>query len=197
MLSITAALGRNPLRGNAIISKWHEIFSPPLGTRVKPLTPADRHHGHCSVLQAFKKNRGENQNGLATNLRPNEQQVDLHMVGGHSGRGHAGGLGLFTHEGPHCGRCRLGRQLPFFSVLVPFWLIGAVSGRKGMMEAWPAILVAGVSFAIPQYLVSNFIGPELVDSIAAIVSMACLVGFVRFWQPKKIWTSASRCAAKT
>lgn len=82
-------------------------------------------------------------------------------------------------------------------MLVPFWLIGAVSGRKGMMEAWPAILVAGVSFAIPQYLVSNFIGPELVDSIAAIVSMACLVGFVRFWQPKKIWTSASRCAAKT
>ena len=85
----------------------------------------------------------------------------------------------------------VGRQLPFFSVLVPFWLIWAFAGRKGMMEIWPAILVCGVSFAIPQYLVSNFIGPELVDIIAAIVSMVCLVLFLRVWQPKKIWTSAS------
>lgn len=85
----------------------------------------------------------------------------------------------------------IGRQLPFFSVLVPFWLIWAFAGRKGMMEIWPAILVTGLSFAIPQYLVSNFIGPELVDIIAAIISMACLVGFLRVWQPKKIWTSAS------
>src|SRR5690606_37766418 len=85
----------------------------------------------------------------------------------------------------------IGRQLPFFSVLVPFWLIWAFAGRKGMMEIWPAILMTGLSFAIPQYLVSNFIGPELVDIIAAIVSMTCLVVFLRFWQPKKIWTSAS------
>ncbi len=85
----------------------------------------------------------------------------------------------------------IGRQLPFFSVLVPFWLIWAFAGRKGMMEIWPAILVCGVSFAIPQYLVSNFIGPELVDIIAAIISMISLVLFLRVWQPKKIWTSAS------
>ena len=85
----------------------------------------------------------------------------------------------------------VGRQLPFFSVLVPFWLIWAFAGRKGMMEIWPAILVTGLSFAIPQYLVSNFIGPELVDIIAAIVSMASLILFLRVWQPKKIWTSAS------
>jgi len=83
----------------------------------------------------------------------------------------------------------IGRQLPFFSLLVPFWLIWAFAGRKAMMEIWPAILVTGLSFAIPQYLVSNFIGPELVDIIAAIVSMACLVLFLRVWQPKKIWTS--------
>jgi lactate permease len=75
-------------------------------------------------------------------------------------------------------------------VLVPFWLIWAFAGRKGMMEIWPAILVTGLSFAIPQYLVSNFIGPELVDIIAAIVSMASLILFLRVWQPK-IWTSAS------
>lgn len=85
----------------------------------------------------------------------------------------------------------IGRQLPFFSVLVPFWLIWAFAGRKAMWEIWPAILVAGVSFAIPQFLVSNYIGPELVDIIAAIVSMASLIGFLRVWQPKKIWTSPS------
>ncbi|WP_349281587.1 L-lactate permease [Polaromonas hydrogenivorans] len=85
----------------------------------------------------------------------------------------------------------IGRQLPLFSLMVPFWLIWAFAGRKAMMEIWPAILVTGLSFAIPQYLVSNFIGPELVDIIAAIVSMVSLVLFLRVWQPKKIWTSPS------
>jgi lactate permease len=85
----------------------------------------------------------------------------------------------------------IGRQLPFFSLLVPFWLIWAFAGRKAMVEIWPAILVTGLSFAIPQYLVSNFIGPELVDIIAAIVSMASLIMFLRVWQPKTIWTSPS------
>ena len=85
----------------------------------------------------------------------------------------------------------IGRQLPFFSLLVPFWLIWAFSGRKGMMEVWPAILVTGLSFAIPQFLVSNYIGPELVDIIAALVSMTSLVLFLRVWKPKTIWTSVS------
>ena len=85
----------------------------------------------------------------------------------------------------------IGRQLPFFSMLVPFWLIWAFAGRKGMMEIWPAILVTGLSFAIPQFLVSNYIGPELVDIIAAVVSMASLVAFLRVWQPKKVWHSPS------
>jgi lactate permease len=85
----------------------------------------------------------------------------------------------------------IGRQLPFFSLLVPFWLIAAFAGRKAMWEIWPAILVTGLSFAIPQYLVSNFIGPELVDIIAAIVSMVCLVAFLRVWQPRRVWTSPS------
>ena len=85
----------------------------------------------------------------------------------------------------------IGRQLPFFSLLVPFWLIWAFAGRKVMWEIWPAILVTGLSFAIPQYLVSNFIGPELVDIIAALVSMVSLVAFLRVWQPKKVWTSPS------
>ncbi|SEJ48807.1 MULTISPECIES: L-lactate permease [unclassified Variovorax] len=85
----------------------------------------------------------------------------------------------------------IGRQLPVFSLLVPFWLVWAFAGRKGMMEIWPAILVTGLAFAIPQFLVSNFIGPELVDIIAAIVSMVCLVGFLKVWKPKNVWTSPS------
>jgi len=84
-----------------------------------------------------------------------------------------------------------GRQLPFFSVLVPFWLIWAFAGWKGMKEIWPAILVAGVSFAIPQFLVSNYHGPMLVDVIASLVSMACLIGFMKLWHPKTVWTSTA------
>ena len=83
----------------------------------------------------------------------------------------------------------IGRQLPFFSVLVPFWLIWAFAGRRGMLEVWPALLVAGLSFAVPQYLVSNFHGPWLVDVVAAICSMGALAGFLRVWQPARVWTS--------
>jgi lactate permease len=85
----------------------------------------------------------------------------------------------------------IGRQLPFFSVLVPFWLIWAFAGRRGMGEIWPAILVAGVSFAIPQFLVSNFHGPWLVDVIASMVSMGSLVMFLKVWQPKQVWRTVA------
>jgi lactate permease len=81
----------------------------------------------------------------------------------------------------------VGRQLPFFSAIVPFWLIWAFAGFRGMIEIWPAILVAGVCFAVPQFLVSNFHGPWLVDVVAAIVSIASLSFFLKFWQPKNIW----------
>jgi len=86
----------------------------------------------------------------------------------------------------------VGRQLPFFSVLVPFWLIWAFVGFRRMIEIWPAFLVGGVSFAIPQFLVSNFHGPWLVDVIAAIVSMGSLALFLKIWHPKEVWLSTSR-----
>src|SRR5215471_17162238 len=81
----------------------------------------------------------------------------------------------------------VGRQLPFFSLMVPFWLIWAFAGFRGMIEIWPAILVAGVAFAVPQFLVSNFHGPWLVDVAAAFVSLAALSGFLKFCKPKTIW----------
>ncbi len=81
-----------------------------------------------------------------------------------------------------------GRILAPFCILVPFWLIWAFAGFSGMMEIWPAILVAGVSFAIPQLLISNFHGPWVVNIVAAVVSMICLIGFLFIWHPKRIWT---------
>ncbi len=85
----------------------------------------------------------------------------------------------------------VGRQLPFFSLLVPFWLVWAFAGWRGMKEIWPAIVVTGVSFAIPQFLISNYHGPWLVDVGAAIVSMACLTAFLRVWKPKSVWTTTA------
>src|SRR2546426_7210163 len=81
----------------------------------------------------------------------------------------------------------VGRQLPFFSLIVPFWLIWAFAGFRGMLEIWPAILVAGVCFAVPQFLISNFHGPWLVDVVAAVVSLASLALFMKLWHPKRIW----------
>src|SRR5437588_1669669 len=83
----------------------------------------------------------------------------------------------------------VGRQLPFFSLIVPFWLIWAFAGFRGMIDIWPAILVCGVSFAVPQFLISNFVNPWIVDIGASLISMACLIAFLQIWQPREIWTS--------
>jgi lactate permease len=77
----------------------------------------------------------------------------------------------------------VGRQLSLFSLLVPFWVVAAFSGWRGMCGVWPAALVAGVAFAIPQFLVSNFHGPWLVGITSGACSIAALVGLMRFWQP--------------
>jgi lactate permease len=81
----------------------------------------------------------------------------------------------------------VGRQLPFFSVIVPFWLIVQMSGWRGMLEIWPACLVAGLAFAIPQFVVSNYFGPSLVDIFAAASCIIALYVFLKFWQPKTTW----------
>jgi lactate permease len=85
----------------------------------------------------------------------------------------------------------IGTQLSVFALLVPFWLVWAFAGRKGMMQIWPAIFVTAVSFAVPEYLVSNYMGPELVGIIAAMCSMTALVLFLRVWRPREIWRSVS------
>ncbi|MBM3403004.1 MAG: L-lactate permease, partial [Bacteroidetes bacterium] len=81
----------------------------------------------------------------------------------------------------------VGRQLPLFSFIVPFWVIWAMAGFRGMMGVWPAALTAGLSFAITQFVVSNYHGPWLVDIFASIVSIVSIIVLLKFWQPKTIW----------
>ncbi len=80
-----------------------------------------------------------------------------------------------------------GRQLPLLSVFVPFWLIIIMDGWRGVKETWPAILVAGGSFAITQFLTANFIGPELPDITSALVSLIALTLFLKNWRPKNVF----------
>jgi lactate permease len=85
----------------------------------------------------------------------------------------------------------IGRQLPVFSLIVPFWLIAAYSGFRGMLEIWPALLVAGATFAVPQFLMSNYHGPWLVDIVASACSMTCLALFLRRWRVRRSSETAS------
>ena len=84
----------------------------------------------------------------------------------------------------------VGRQLPFFSVIVPFWVVFALAGWRGLWGIWPAALTAGVAFAVPQFLVSNLHGPWLVDIVSAACSMMAMMILLRFWQPREIWRNA-------
>ena len=101
------------------------------------------------------------------------------------------GLSSVTGIDPFLLGAMVGRQLPFFSLIVPFWVVWAFSGWKGVKGVWPAVLVTGVSFAIPQFVISNYINPWIVDIGASLVSMACLILFLKVWQPKELWLSAA------
>jgi lactate permease len=99
------------------------------------------------------------------------------------------GLASVTGLDPYILGAMVGRQLPFFSLIVPFWLIWAFAGFRGMAAIWPAILVTGVSFAVPQFVISNFINPWIVDIGASLISMGCLILFLKVWQPRELWLS--------
>jgi lactate permease len=101
------------------------------------------------------------------------------------------GLASVTGLDPYILGAMVGRQLPVFSLIVPFWVVWAFAGWRGMKEVWPAILVTGLSFAIPQFVISNFINPWIVDIGASLISMGCLILFLRVWQPRQLWRSAA------
>ncbi|MCP3463838.1 L-lactate permease [Bradyrhizobium sp. CCGUVB23] len=99
------------------------------------------------------------------------------------------GLASVTGLDPYILGAMVGRQLPFFSLIVPFWVVWAFAGWRGMKDVWPAILVTGVSFAIPQFVISNYINPWIVDIGASLISMGALILFLKVWQPKQLWLS--------
>ncbi|MCB1126858.1 MAG: L-lactate permease, partial [Verrucomicrobiae bacterium] len=90
----------------------------------------------------------------------------------------------------------VGRQLPFFSLIVPFWVVFAFAGWRGMRGVWPAALTAGAAFAIPQFLISNFHGPWLVDILSGGCSIGALVLLSCFWRPKADWAPPAESHAK-
>ena len=99
------------------------------------------------------------------------------------------GLAQVTGFDPYILGAMVGRQLPLFSLIVPFWVIWAFAGWRGMMQVWPAILVTALSFAIPQFVISNYINPWIVDIGASLISMGALILFLKVWQPKELWLS--------
>jgi lactate permease len=77
----------------------------------------------------------------------------------------------------------VGRQVPFLSFILPAYLVWVVARGKGLRRTWPAALVAGSTFALAQFLVSNLWGPYAADVIAASASIAASVAFLRVWAP--------------
>jgi len=80
----------------------------------------------------------------------------------------------------------VGRQLPFFSLLLPFYALIVFTGFRSLRTTWPVALVAGASFALTQFVVSNFLGPQLPDVLASLVSLLCVIGFVQVWKPRDV-----------
>ncbi|EMY8533899.1 L-lactate permease [Bacillus paranthracis] len=107
--------------------------------------------------------------------------------------------GQVTGIDPHKIGQMAGHQLPFLSLFVPFFIIFLMDGLKGVRQTWPALLVAGSSFAITQFITATFLGPELPDITSALVSLVSLALFLKVWQPKEIYQSgqANREAAAT
>ena len=88
-----------------------------------------------------------------------------------------------------------GRQLPFFSLIIPAWMVVAMAGWRGLVGVWPAVVVCGVSFAIVQFVLANFVGPALVDVVGGIASLVAMAVFLRLWRPREIWRHGEPAAA--
>jgi lactate permease len=92
-------------------------------------------------------------------------------------------LGAVTHLSDVTLGAMVGRQLPFIALLLPFYVIGIYGGRRSIRALWPVLLTSGASFAVTQFLVSNFVSYVLTDVLSSLVSLAITLGFLRIWQP--------------
>ena len=95
-------------------------------------------------------------------------------------------LGAVTHLPVASLSAMVGRQLPFFALVLPFYAIIIFTGFRSLRTTWPVALVAGGSFALTQFTVSNFLGPQLPDVLASLVSLLCVIGFVQVWKPRDV-----------
>ncbi len=95
--------------------------------------------------------------------------------------------GTVTGIDPNLISRMVGHQLPFIAAIIPLWLTVLISGWKGAKEIWPALVVAGGSYAFTMYVVASFVGPMLPDILSAVVSISAMVLLLKFWQPKSVW----------
>lgn len=105
-----------------------------------------------------------------------------------------GGIGIavitaghLTNIDPNILSKMIGHQLPIIAFIIPLWLVLIISGWKGARAIWPAILVTGASYAVTMFATASYLGPTLPDVLSAIVSIICLISFLKIWHPKEIW----------
>jgi glycolate permease/lactate permease len=106
-------------------------------------------------------------------------------------------LGHDTQSTTRALSAMVGRQLPFFSLFIPGYLVVLYAGWAKMIEVLPAVLVAGITFAVGQFTVSNFVGPELTDALAALVSLMSVALLLKVWQPCENYTEGAKVPSGT
>jgi lactate permease len=81
----------------------------------------------------------------------------------------------------------VGRQTPLLALIIPGMLVTVMAGFRKMLEVWPVVAVSGIAFALTQFLVSNLLGPELADLLAAIITVIAVIALLAFWRPSEEW----------
>ena len=90
----------------------------------------------------------------------------------------------------------VGRQTPLLALIIPAMLVTVMSGFRRMLEVWPVIAVSGIVFAGTQFVVSNVLGPELADLLAALITVVAVIGLLSFWRPSSEWHFENEPAAE-
>ena len=106
-------------------------------------------------------------------------------------------LGHDVQATTHALSSMVGRQLPFFSMVIPAYLVVLYAGWRAMLGVLPAVLVAGITFAIGQFAVSNFVGPELTDTLAALMSLASVALLLKAWKPMDAFAGQNSAPIET
>jgi L-lactate transport len=96
-------------------------------------------------------------------------------------------MGTVTGVGSLKVSSAIGIDMTVLALVMPVFMVVVLAGWRNLAEVLPAALVAGISYAIPSFFISRYMGPELPAVLSSAVSMLSLVVFLKFWQPKSIW----------